>query len=121
MTEKQKTGLGQPARIDMGTVESLIEDIRLAALNIAITASKLSIEGDSRIVIRRKIGELVSLSLDTVNQLAQVMKKVNGESQQTDLDPEEHYAEVKQIEVTINRKVAEIAQLLAAAGLDERY
>ncbi len=119
MTEKQKTGFGQPTKIDKSKVEGLIEDIRLAALNIAITASKLSIEGDSRIVIRRKIGELVSLSLDTVNQLAHVMKKMTGESQEAERDPEEHYAEVKQIENTINQKVAEIAQLLAAAGLDE--
>jgi len=118
LTEREKTKTTQQEIVNREFVERLVEDIRLSALNIAVTASKLSIEGESRVVIRRRIGELVNLSLDTVNHLAMVMKKMSGESHEGDLDPGEHLAEVRKIEQTINRKVAEIAQLLADSGME---
>ena len=103
------------SQVDRQAVKSLVEDIRLISLNMAISAAKLNFEDNSRKIIRRKISELVNLSLDTVNHLARVLKALNSGEDSEENDPAEHLTQLEEIEATISRRAGEIVQLLSEA------
>jgi hypothetical protein len=103
-------------QVDRQAVESLVEDIRLISLNMAISAAKLNIEDNSRKIARRKISELVNLSLDTVNHLARVLKALNSGKDSEENDPAENLTQLEEIEATISRRAQEIVQLLSDAN-----
>ncbi|MCK4656983.1 MAG: hypothetical protein KAT85_08105, partial [candidate division Zixibacteria bacterium] len=102
--------------VDRQAVENLVEDIRLISLNMAILAAKLNIEDNSRKIVRRKISELVNLSLDTVNHLARVLKALNSGKDSEKNDPAENLTQLEEIEATISRRAQEIVQILSEAN-----
>jgi len=63
---------------DWGAVESLVEEIRITTLNLAISATKFSGGGDAKASVRKSTSDLVNLCLDTVNRLKQIMDLLRG-------------------------------------------
>lgn len=106
----------RPLAPDTEAVENLIEDIRLLSLNISIAASKLKINGDSRVIIRRKVSELVELALDTVNQLVKMLRILKSGSEST--EPEANLSELMEIEKNIQHRAEEIMRLLSKSEKD---
>jgi hypothetical protein len=106
------------SRADRWAVEGLVEDIRLMSLNIAIAAAKLRIESDSKAALRSKVSELVNLSLDTVNNLARVLKALNTGRTSGANDPAEQLTELQRIEKAIFRRAREIAKILHGPDAD---
>jgi hypothetical protein len=96
-------------------VEMLAEDVRITALNIAITAAKLKIAGEPRTVLRKCISDLVTLSLDTIGRVAAILDSLKRGFDDPDSDPEQFAYELEEIRDSIRIRSEEIL------GLFERY
>lgn len=116
MIQQHKTKPVREPALDTEAVENLVEDIRLMSLNISIAASKLKIDNDSRIIIRRKVSELVELALNTVNQLVKMLNDLRSGSDSA--EPEANLSELMEIEKNIKRRAEEIMRLLSESEKD---
>jgi len=101
-------------------IAQIIEDIRLTALNMAISAAKLEIKGESRTILRKKISELVNMSLQTVNKLSVIFKSLGSDtSTESKLDPAEYLEQLQTIEKAIAERSEEISLLLRNSELEQ--
>jgi len=119
MTERPELKANISTEIEQSDLETIVEDIRLSALNMAINAARLKLSGETRSVIRKKISDLINMSLDTVTRLAHVFDAMrSGSNNETD-DPSAFIDELQAIEATIRDRSIEVMELLKRAGLDE--
>ena len=115
---KSELKVDRSPAVNQESVENLVEEIRLISLNMAIMAAKLKITGESRTIIRKKISELVNLSLDTINRLARVLKVMRSGTGSEEIDPITFAAELKEIETMVSARSTEIIQLLIQSEKD---
>jgi hypothetical protein len=120
MTERPELKANIGAEIEQSDLETIVEEIRLSALNMGINAAGLKLSGESRSVIRKKISDLINISLDTVTRLAHVFDAMRSGSHDEADDPSVFIDELQTIETTIRDRSAEVIDLLKRAGLDEQ-
>ena len=111
-----KLGTDRSLDTDHRSLDRLLENIRLTSLNMAVSAARLRIADDSRELVRKKISELVNLSLDTVNHVARIIKVLNSGTVESESNAERHLAELRQIEETVSRRAMEVIELLTGTG-----
>ncbi len=120
MTERSELRASLSAEVEPSDLETIVEEIRLSALNMAINAARLKLSGESRSVIRKKISDLINISLDTVTHLAQVFDAMRSGSHEEADDPSVFIDELQTIETTIRDRSAEVMDMLKRAGLGEQ-
>ena len=120
MMERPELKANIGAEVEQSDLETIVEDIRLSALNMAINAARLKLSGESRTAIRKKISDLISISLDTVTRLAHVFDAMRTGSYEEDDDPSTFMDELQMIETTVRDRSAEVMDMLRQTGIDER-
>jgi hypothetical protein len=97
---------------DWGALESLVEEIRITTLNLAITATRFSGGGDAGASVRRSTSDLVNLCLDTVNRLTGVLKSAAVVSEGNPTVSDKYLQELEKIESDVRMKSRKIIDLL---------
>ncbi len=118
MTKRSEIKPQIGSEIEQSDLEKIVEDIRLSALNMAITAARLKLSGESKTVIRRKISDLITMSLDTVTRLAHVFDGMRNGNHEKAGDPSAFIEELQSIETAIQDRSAEVIALLRKAHSD---
>lgn len=98
------------------SVERLAENIRLTSLNMAIKAAKLRDDHDSGHIIRNKVRELVTLSLEAVDHVTRALRTLDSVGVESGEQSEKGLAELRRIESGIIERTREIQQLLSGSG-----
>jgi hypothetical protein len=114
--DRQNVRIDPYCAVESEAVETLIEEIRLTALNMAISAARLNITGDQRVIVRKKISDLVNIALETVNRLTRILKVMADRASAENSDPSDFLSELAQIESTVHSCSQEIVLLLRSAG-----
>ena len=104
---------------DWGAVESLIEEIRITTLNLAIAATKFSGGSDARASVRKSTTDLVNLCLDTVHRLASVLRTTAAGEATWEGDSEKYLAELEKVETDIRDKSKQIMDILRGNDISD--
>ncbi|MFH1891343.1 MAG: hypothetical protein ABIK83_01510 [Candidatus Zixiibacteriota bacterium] len=104
---------------DWGAVESLVEEIRVTTLNLAIAATKFSGGSEARASVRKSTSDLVNLCLDTVNRVTSVLKTAAAGEAAREVDSEKYLSELETVETNIRDRSRQIMELLRGIDISD--
>lgn len=113
-----ETSTDRSVEAEREAIDRLAEKIRLTSLDVAMKAARLRGGDESQHLIRNKIRELVSLSLDAVEHVGRALRSLDSEQLGSPDEAERNFTELKRMESNIVERTEELLKLLGGADAD---